>query len=212
MHSHPGSVEYSNLDVNAWTTVPSGSDPYTWTGMEPDTEYTVFLCAEDFDGNISQFQFASITTAEVQVGPDPTMNLSLVPYNRGSSYDWTVKYEIDHDVEYFMYCYTQSASDLAAHISGLNQGHLNNIAGSGISYEAWRDGIYSWVAGGFENNGGGMRADSNTSQDWAGDQVTIAACIAVGQDENGDPVYKLYHLICQGGKAQTLEEIFGVTE
>lgn len=210
--SGTGSIEYSSMDVNAWPTVPSGSDPFTWTGMEPDTEYTVFLCAEDFDGNISQFQFASITTAEVQVGPDPTMNLSLEPYSRGDSYDWTVKYEIDHDVEYFLYCYTQGTSELAAFIPGLNQGHLNNIAGSGIAYETWRDGIYSWVAGGFENNGGGMRANSNTSQDWSGDQVTVAACIAVGQDADGEPVYKMYHLICQGGKAQTLEEIFGITE
>lgn len=206
-----GSLEYSNTDVNVWPTTPSGSDPFTWTGMTPDTDYTVFLCAEDFDGNISVMLFDTIRTSEVQVGPDPTMKMSLVPY-KGESYDWTVKYEIDHDVEYFMYCYTQGTADLAAHISGLHQGHLNNIAESGISYEEWRDGIYNWVAGGFENNGGGMRADSDTSQDWSGDDVTIAACIAVGQDETGDPVYKLYHLICKDGKAQTLEEIFNITE
>lgn len=210
--SSTGSAEYSSMDVNAWPTVPSGSDPFTWTGMEPDTEYTVFLCAEDFDGNISPMYFDSIVTSEVQVGPDPTMKLSLVPYSHGDAYDWTVKYEIDHDVEYFMYCYTQGTVDLAQFIPGLNQGHLNNIAGSGIDYQTWVDGIYSWVAGGFENNGGGMRADSNTSQDWKGPDVTVAACIAVGQDEDGEPVYKLYHLICQDGKAQTLEEIFGITE
>lgn len=207
-----GSIEYSNADVNAWPTLPSGRDPFTWTGMEPNTKYTVFLCAEDFDGNVSPMLFDSIVTAEVQVGPDPTMNLSLEPYSRGDSYDWTVKYEIDHDVEYFLYCYTQGTSELAAFIPGLNQGHLNNIAGSGIDYETWWNGIYLWVAGGFENNGGGMRANSDTSQDWSGDQVTIAACIAVGQDADGEPVYKMYHLICKGGKAQTLEEIFGITE
>lgn len=207
-----GSMEYSNINVNAWPTVSSGSDPFTWTGMTPDTEYTVFLCAEDFDGNISPMLFDSIVTSEVQVGPDPTMNLSLVPYERGDSYDWTVRYEIDHDVEYFLYCYTQGTADLAPHISGLNQGHLNNVAESGISYEKWRDGIYNWVAGGFENNGGGMRSDSDTSQDWKGDDVVIAACIAVGKDAEGEPVYKMYHLICKDGKAQTLEEIFGITE
>lgn len=197
--------------VNQWATVPSGSDPFTWTGMTPDTEYTVFLCAEDFDGNISPMQFASIRTSEIQVGPDPTMKLSLVPYN-GESYDWTVKYEIDHDVEYFLYCYTVGTAELSAFIPGLNQSHLNNIADSGISYEKWRDGIYNWVAGGFENNGGGMRADSDTSQDWEGNQTVVAACIAVGRDADGEPVYKMYHLICKDGNAQTLEEIFGITE
>ena len=94
---------------------------------------------------------------------------------------------------------------------GLNQGHFNNIKNSGISYEDWYNGIYEWVAGGFEDNGGGMRTESDTSQDWSGNEVVIAACIAVGRDDNG-PVYKMYHLICQNGKAQTLEEIFGITE
>lgn len=199
-------------NVMCWGNVPSGKDGWTFTGLVPGMEYLVFCCAEDFDGNLSDMQLAKIRTEDVQVGPDPTVNMSLVPYSRGTAYDWTVKYEIDHDVEYFMYCYTQGASDLAAHISGLNQGHLNNIAGSGISYETWRDGIYNWVAGGFENNGGGMRADSDTSQDWAGDDVTVAACIAVGKDADGEPVYKMYHLICKGGKTQTLEEIFGISE
>ena len=55
-----------------------------------------------------------------------------------------------------------------------------------------------------------MRAESDTSQDWEGDQVVIAACIAVGRDNDGEPVHKMYHLICEDGKAQTLEEIFGI--
>lgn len=209
--SGTGSTEYSNLDVNSWPTVSSGSDPFTWTGMTPNTKYTVFLCAEDFDGNISPMLFDSIVTSEVQVGPDPTIVMSLEP-SKVNPYDWTVRYDIHHDVEYFLYCYTQGTSELSAFISGLNQGHLNNIAGSGIDYETWWNGIYSWVAGGFENNGGGMRADSDTTQNWEGDDVTVAACIAVGKDADGEPVYKMYHLICKDGKAQTLEEIFGITE
>lgn len=199
----------SNMLVNAWPTVPSGRDGLTWTGMTPDTDYTLFMCAEDFDGNISQMHFATIRTSEVQVGPDPTIIMELQPA-KTNPYDWTVTYTIDHDVEYFMYCRTDSASDLSAHMPGLNQGHFNNIKDSGFSYEEWYNGIYEWVAGGFENNGGGMRAESNTSQDWAGDHTVIAACIAVGRDADGAPVYKLYHLICKDGKAQTLEEIFGI--
>lgn len=198
----------SNMLVNAWTTVPSGRDGLTWTGMTPDTEYTLYMCAEDFDGNISEMHFATISTSEVQVGPDPTINMSLAPADR-DPYDWTVSYEIDHDVEYFLYCYTKNAADLSAHMPGLNQGHFNNIKDSGYSYDEWYNGIYEWVAGGFENNGGGMRAESDITQDWEGDETVIAACIAVGKDSDGNPVYKMYHLICKDGKAQTLEEIFG---
>ena len=210
--SGSGSMEASNLLVNVWPTIPSGRDGLTWTGMEPDTDYTLFLCAEDFDGNISQMHFATIRTSEIQVGPDPTIIMELVPYKYDDVYDWTVTYTIDHDVEYFLYCYTKDVADLAMHIPGINKGHLNDIKNSPFDYETWYNGIYSWVAGGFENNGGGMRTQSNTSQDWAGDDVVIAACIAAGRDEAGDPVYKMYHLICKDGKAQTLEEIFGITE
>ena len=195
--------------INMWPTVANGKDVFTWTGMEPDTDYTIFLCAEDFDGHVSQMYFYTIRTAEVQVGPDPTVNMELIPA-KNAPYDWTVTYTIDHDVEYYLYCMTSSAADLSAKIPGLNQADFNNIAASKFTYEQWIDGIYEWVAGGFENDGGGMRTQGNTTQDWQGDQTVIAACIAVGRDASGEPVHKLYHLICKDGKAQTLEEIFGI--
>lgn len=194
--------------VNAWPTVQSGVDRFTWTGMTPSVEYTVFMCVEDFDGNISRMFFDTIRTEDVQAGPDPTINMTLKPATHEPS-DWTVTYEIDHDVEYFLYCYTDNAADLTS-MPGLNKSHLNDIKNSGYSYEEWINGIYDWVAGGFEENGGGMRADNNTSQDWEGNQTVIAACIAAGRDADGTPVYKLYHLVCKDGKAQTLEEIFGI--
>ena len=31
-----------------------------------------------------------------------------------------------------------------------------------------------------------------------------------GKDETGAEVYQMFHLICKDGKAQTLEEIFGI--
>ena len=200
--------EYAPI-FNAWQTVPSGNDPFVFTGMTPDTEYTIYLCAEDFDGNVSPMQFATIRTVPIQSGPDPTVNMSLAPSDH-YPYDWTVRYSIDHDVEYFLYCYTTSAADLSPFIPGLTSAGFRDIKNSGISYESWRDGIYEWVAGGFEGTGGGMRTESDTSQDWEGEQVVIAACIAVGRDNDGEPVHKMYHLICEDGKAQTLEEIFGI--
>ena len=204
-----GFVESSNVLVNPWITRPGGRDGLTWAGMTPDTEYTVFMCAEDFDGNISPMYFGTISTKEIQVGPDPTVNMELVASDN-YPYDWTVTYTIDHDVEYFLYCYTNNVSELAPFVSGLTAAGFNDIKNSGISYEDWCDGLYEWVAGGFDNTGGGMRAESDTSQDWYGNNTVIAACIAVGRDDNGTPVHKMYHLICKDGKAQTLEEIFGI--
>lgn len=199
----------ANMLVNQWPTQSSGRDGLTWTGMTPDTDYTLFMCAEDFDGNVSEMHFATIRTSEIQVGPDPTVRMELQPADH-HPYDWTVTYTIDHDVEYYLYCNTDNVADLAAHMPGINKSHLNNIKDSGFTYDQWYEGIYEWVAGGFENNGGGMHTESDTSQDWTGNQTVIAACIAVGRDSSGDPVYKMYHLICKDGKAQTLEEIFGI--
>ena len=198
-----------NMLLNTWYTEESGRDGLVWTGMTPDTDYTLFMCAEDFDGNVSEMYFATIRTSEIQVGADPTILMELIPSDN-PPYDWTVTYTIDHDVEYFLYCYTDESADLSPFMPGINRGHLNNIKDSGFTYEQWYNAIYEWVAGGFENNGGGMRTESDTSQDWTGDDTVIAACIAVGRDGAGDPVYKMYHLICKDGQAQTLEEIFEI--
>lgn len=204
----PEENEYSPI-INLWPTVSSGVDRFTWTGMSPETEYTIYLCAEDFDGNASKVYFETIKTSDIQVGPDPTVRMELIPSTNEPN-DWTVTYTIDHDVEYYLYCLTKGTADLANKIPGLTQASLNNIKDSGIPYETWVNGIYDWVAGGFEGDGGGMRTEGNTSQDWQGDGTVIAACIAAGRDASGEPVYKMYHLICKDGKAQTLEEIFGI--
>lgn len=206
-----GTQDNPGPQINTWAASAIADEPtYTWTGMTPDTEYYVFACAEDFDGNVTPMQFVHINTSELQIGPDPTVNMTLAP-SRNNPDGWTVTYEIDHDVEYFLYCYTKEPADLAMHMPGVNKADLNNIKNSKFGYEDWYNGIYEWVAGGFEENGGGMKAQSDTSQDWVGSDVVIAACIAVGHDGTA-PVYKMYHLICKDGKAQTLEQIFGITE
>ena len=200
----------SSMLVNAWPTEESGRDGLTWTGMTPDTDYTVFLCAEDFDGNVSEMHFATIRTSEIQVGPDPTVNMALVPSTNKPN-DWTVTYTIDHDVEYYLYCLIDNANDLAAVMPGITKGDFTDIGESKFSYEQWSDAIYDHVAGGnIGEDGAGMRTESNTSQDWQGDGTVIAACIAAGRNDSGSPVYKMYHLVCKDGQARTLEEIFGV--
>ena len=203
--------------INTWPTVGNPelmgqiyADQFVWTGMTPDTNYTVYMCAEDFDGNISQMFFDTIRTSEVQVGPDPTVVMELLP-SKNYPNDWTVTYTIDHDVEYYLYCSTDNVAALQPFLPGINSGDLNDIANSRFTYEEWSNAIYEWVRGG-EDTGGGMPTEGNTSQDWKGNQVVIAACVAVGRDSYGDPVFKMNHLICKDGVAQTLEEIFNIVK
>lgn len=183
--------------------------------MIPGTEYTVFLCAEDFDGNISAMYFDTITTKEVQVGPDPTVKMELIAYNDYDIYnkfcEWKVDITLQHDVEYIRYTHFMEASEMASAIPGLTASGLRDIANSGISYQEWVDGLYTLTLGN-DGEGGGLKTDGDADVTWSGDQVVIVTCVAVGKNDDGTPAYNFFHLICEDGKATTLEEIFGVNE
>ena len=209
--SGTGSQEYSNSNVNAWPTLPNGHDYWGVTGMTPGTEYTVFVCAEDFDGNISEVIIKSVTTKIPTPGPDPTMDIKLTRSD-SSQGDWKITYSMVKDVKEFYYAYVDSYTELVGFVPGINKYHWDNIGTSSLTYDQWNDGLYTWCAGGITNNGGGMHTDSeSTPQYFKGSNQVIAVCIAVGE-ENGAPVYKMYHLICKNGQTTTLEEKFGITE
>lgn len=211
--SGTGSMEYSNLNVNAWITQNGGYDYWGVTGMTPGTEYTVFVCAEDFDGNISQMHFATVTTTVPSPGPEPTMELTLSRSKDESMGEWTVTYRMVKDVKEFYYCLVEMEA-LKPYLSEFNQYKYENMADY-YSYEEWYEAIYTYVSSpivsGNEDNGGGMHTDSEeTYQQFKGRKPQICACVAVGE-KDGIPVHELYTLVCKNGTAQTLEEIFGVT-
>lgn len=211
--SGTGSMEYSNLNVNAWITQNGGYDYWGVTGMLPGTEYTVFVCAEDFDGNISQMHFATVTTTVPSPGPEPTMELTLSRSKDESMGEWTVTYRMVKDVKEFYYCLVEMEA-LKPYLSEFNQYKYENMADY-YSYEEWYEAIYTYVSSpivsGNEDNGGGMHTDSEeTYQQFRGRKPQICACVAVGE-KDGIPVHELYTLVCKNGTAQTLEEIFGVT-
>lgn len=208
-----GSSMYTNQLVNAWPTLSGGRDNGAWTGMTPGTQYTVFLCAEDFDGNISTMCFDTINTKVVQVGPDPTVAMELVAYNDynflGQYCDWQVTITLQHDVDYIRYTHFTEAADLLAELPTLTLSGFSDIANSGISYQDWVDALYTLTLG-EDGEGGGLKTDGNADVTWAGDDVVIVTCVAVGRNDNGTPAYNFFHLVCQDGQATTLEEIFGV--
>lgn len=211
--SGTGSMEYSNLNVNAWITQNGGYDYWGVTGMTPGTEYTVFVCAEDFDGNISQMHFATVKTTVPAAGPEPTMELTLSRSKDESMGEWTVTYRMVKDVKEFYYCLVEMEA-LKPYLSEFNQFKYENMADY-YSYEEWYEAIYTYVSSpivsGNEDNGGGMHTDSEeTYQQFRGRKPQICACVAVGE-KDGIPVHELYTLVCKNGTAQTLEEIFGVT-
>lgn len=210
-HSQSGteSQEYSNTNVNAWPTLPNGHDYWGVTGMTPGTEYTVFVCAEDFDGNISDVIIKSVTTKIPTPGPDPTMDIKLTKANNSMG-EWMITYSMVKDVKEFYYAYVDNYSELATALPGISKYHWDNIGKSSFTYDMWNNGLYTWCAGGITNNGGGMHTDAeSTPQYFNGSNQVIAVCIAVGE-KDGAPVYKMYHLICKNGQTSTLEEKFSI--
>ncbi len=190
----------NNLNINPWPTKSTGKDRESYQGMEPGTSYTIFLVAEDFDGNISDIQFVKVTTKDVQVGPDPTVNITIEDNDEGGK---NAVFTMDHDVEYFKHAITANVADL--NITDANAGSLNDIANSGIDYETWYNAIYEWVAQ------YGMQTNyERTVDDLEAGMVNVVAAWAVGKKADGEPAYKMTHLIVdQNGNAKTLEEIFG---
>lgn len=203
------SYEYTNTNVNAWPTLQGGHDYWGVTGMTPGTEYTVFVCAEDFDGNISDVIIETVTTTSPTPGPDPTMDITLTRSN-DSQGDWKITFSMVKDVKEFYYAYVDNYSELATVLPGISKYHWDNIGKSSFTYDKWYEGLYTWCAGGITNNGGGMYTDSeSTPLHFSGSNQVIAVCIAVGE-KDGAPVYKMYHLICKNGETSTLEEKFGI--
>ncbi len=198
----PNSAEYSvNTNFNVLRNSPAGEDFYGWTGMTPNTRHTLIICAEDFEGNVSQIVFTDVRTNEVKVGPDPTVNMELAVDQKHGG--WDVVFTIDHDVNNYKVASTTSINDL--NIKGATQAALDDLVKSGISYEEWNTAIYSWV------EELGMETDyESTYIDIESTDTHIVACLAQGEDKDGNLVFKMNHLIVRDGKAQTLEEIFGI--
>ena len=209
-----GFKEYTNTNVNAWPTLPSGYDHWGVTGMQPGVEYTVFVCAEDFEGNISEMKFATCTTSVPMPGPDPTMELSVAKSANASMGDWVVSYKMVKDVKEFYYCIVEP-EHIKTYLPSFNQWEYENLgsAESDFTYTQVADAIYTFVSQSFTAGGtgeGGMHTDSEeTYLYFSGKKNKVCACIAVGEDA-GIPVYKLYAIVCNNGKAKTLEQIYGV--
>lgn len=83
-------------DSNVWPAdVTGGVESFTWTGLNPATEYTFAYIAEDWNGVLSEVKTVTGTTEAVQAGPNPTMELHAYMSEMGN---FTVQFSIVKDV------------------------------------------------------------------------------------------------------------------
>ncbi len=200
--------------IDLWWNVETGYDKYSIaTGLTPGTTYQVFCCAEDFDGNISRMEIKDITTTQAVGGPDPTVTMTLAK-STAENADWRMTYTAVKDVENMRYAILVGSELADLNISGLNTSNAKNVNfewmvkyKDRITYEQWANAVDAWIKGQAGKDALGQEV---VWDDWKGEGIVLAACVAIGKDENDDPVYKVQHLFCENGVAKTLEEIFGI--
>ncbi len=197
MFSSDEGIPAANINLMVDPNRPDGLEPTGWTGLQSNTEYTFFAMAEDFDGNLSPMSFTTAKTVEAQIGPNPTMGISVKKLEDGS---YQAVYSIDKDVKSFKYWASDDVSVL--NIPGTNMGTLNNMAGSGIGYDRWHGKIFDYV---YEY---GLESESlhSYSEPWTTTAPVLIACVATG-DETSEPT--LFCYLFKDGKLESLESIFG---
>lgn len=83
-------------DSNTWPANANGGvEDYTFTGLDPATEYIFAYMAEDWDGVLTDVKIVKASTEAIIAGPDPTMQLSAYMSELGN---FTVQFSMVKDV------------------------------------------------------------------------------------------------------------------
>lgn len=83
-------------DSNVWpANAKGGVESFTWTGLEPATEYIFAYMAEDWNGVLTDVKIVKATTEAIVAGPNPTMELRAYMSEMNN---FTVQFSIVKDV------------------------------------------------------------------------------------------------------------------
>lgn len=85
-----------SADSNVWPANANGGvESFTWTGLEPATEYIFAYMAEDWNGVLTDVKIVKATTEAIVAGPNPTMELRAYMSEMNN---FTVQFSIIKDV------------------------------------------------------------------------------------------------------------------
>lgn len=85
-----------STDSNVWPAEAIGGvESFTWTGLNPATEYTFAYLAEDWNGVLTDVKIVKANTEAIIAGPNPTMELDGYMSEIGN---FTVHFSIVKDV------------------------------------------------------------------------------------------------------------------
>ena len=85
-----------SADSNVWPAEAIGGvESFTWTGLDPATEYTFAYMAEDWNGVLTDVKVVKANTEAIIAGPNPTMELHAYMSEIGN---FTVQFSMVKDV------------------------------------------------------------------------------------------------------------------
>lgn len=98
--------------VNLWQAEPSNHDGLEMFGYESGVTYVVAYCAEDVNGVVGPVKFAQITTTTAVPGPNPTIAISELEYDKEAG-EVSGRFVANEDTKLIKYfCVTSSDASL----------------------------------------------------------------------------------------------------
>lgn len=180
--------------MTIWPRSMSGHDQYTLAGIDPGIKVTYAYYAEDMNGVMSEIKFASVTTKELQPGPDP--QVAIAPVWDEASKTWTVEFKMVQDCAKMKYCLMDDGSS-NMYLSKLGTSEMKAYQ----FYDHWDNFVGTL---GLETN-----YESTTQTSVAG-KDSVALAVGFGKDENGDEeISKLqYVILTKDGQQKKISDYY----
>lgn len=157
-----------SADSNIWPANTNGGvESFTWTGLDPATEYTFAYMAEDWDGVLTDVKIVKATTEAIVAGPNPKMELSAYMSELGN---FTVQFSIVKDVAKIYHTIIEDEYSASGDYTYKE------------CMDVWKD---------FCLNSGLTTVNSTTqSYDKTGEaKRLVALCVPIGADDEGNEVF-----------------------
>ena len=174
------------------------TDQWTYADMVPGTLYSLVAAPEDWDGNVGETKLYEGTTAALNPGPNPEVQMTAQKYTDGSGF--TVIFNPVKEVGRMLVMQATTSNELSVTWSPADLVN-GTVKENGYSKEEVIGALRAAVLGDVEedsNNTGGVTYYTMTEMPYTGTEPCITMCIPVGAD-GSTPVYgELLYVIYDG--------------
>ena len=155
-----------SADSNVWpANATGGVESFTWTGLDPATEYIFAYMAEDWNGVLTDVKIVKATTEAIVAGPNPTMELRAYMSEMNN---FTVQFSIIKKLNVWLHLSYRMIESLNLLLSSHNP---NNVPS-----------IHPYTPDRYNHH------LQNTYLQELYDKRLVALCVPIGADSDGNEV------------------------